>query len=109
MESKKELLTEIKNIKTGKGKKITNKHLKEDIINLSKFWADYYKNYYYIPVLCESFTGKYAYFFKDVYTENLIKVTPENLDKKVEILKERAEKLNIKKALFIGFLVPYYE
>lgn len=100
---------EIKSIKTGKGKKITNKNLKEDIINLSKYWADYYKDYYYIPVFCESFTGKYAYFFKDVYTKNLIIIKPENFGKRVEILKERAEKLKLKKALFIGFKVPYYE
>lgn len=90
-------------------KALKNNKVVKDITPVAKQWARDYCNYYYIPSLCESFNGKYAYFYKDIFSERVIKITPDNYDKRLEILKESAKRLNLKYALFIGFYVPFYE
>lgn len=89
--------------------KINNRELLNNISILAQNYAKDYQYYYYVPTLREQFTGYYAYFYKDLYSNNLIKVDPSNIDKKTSILREKVEENALKKCLYIGFKVPYYE
>lgn len=89
--------------------KPNNREFLKNISILAQNYAKEYQYYYYVPTLRENFTGYYAYFYKDLYSNNLIKVDPSNIDKKASILREKVEEKAIKKCLYIGFKVPYYE
>ena len=99
----------IKNLKNGKVVKINNREVLENISTIAKNYSKQYQYYYYVPTLREQFTGQYAYFYKDLYSNNLIKVDPSNIDKKTSILREKVEENALKNGLYIGFKVPYYE
>lgn len=99
----------LKKLKNGKVVKINNREMLQNISILAQNYAKEYQYYYYVPTLREEFSGLYAYFYKDLYSNNLIKVDPANIDKKTEILKEKVEEKALKKCLYIGFKVPYYQ
>ena len=105
----KEFKPVIKNLKNGKVVKINNREVLENISTIAKNYSKQYQYYYYVPTLREEFSGQYAYFYKDLYSNNLIKVDPSNIDKKTSILREKVEKNALKNGLYIGFKVPYYE
>ena len=105
----KEFKPVIKKLKNGKVVKINNREILENISTIAKNYSKQYQCYYYVPTLREEFNGKYAYFYKDLYSNNLIKVEPSNIDKKTIILREKVEANKLKKCLYIGFKVPYYE
>ena len=106
---RKEFKPVIKKLKNGELVKINNREILENINTIAKNYSKQYQNYYYVPTLREEFNGEYAYFYKDVYSNNLIKVEPSNFDKKTSILREKVEANKLKKCLYIGFKVPYYE
>lgn len=99
----------IKKLKNGKAVKINNREILENINIIAKNYSKQYQYYYYVPTLREEFNGQYAYFYKDLYTNHLIKIIPSNIDKKTSILREKVEENAIKNGLYIGFKVPYYE
>lgn len=105
----KEFKPQIKKLKNGEVVKINNREILENISILAQNYAKQYQYYYYIPTLREKINGHYAYFYKDLYSNNLIKVDPSNIDKKTSILREKVEENALKKGLYIGFKVPYYE
>lgn len=105
----KDFKLELKKLKNGKAVKINNREILENISIIAKNYSKQYQYYYYVPTLREQFTGYYAYFYKDLYSNNLIKVDPSNIDKKASILREKVKSNNLKKCLYIGFKVPYYE
>ena len=106
---RKEFKPVIKKLKNGKVVKINNREILENISTIAKNYSKQYQNYYYVPKLREQFTGQYAYFYKDLYSNKLIKVDPSNIDKKTSILREKVEENALKNGLYIGFKVPYYE
>lgn len=105
----KEFKPKIKKLKNGEVVKINNREILENISILAQNYAKQYQYYYYVPTLREKFTGHYAYFYKDLYSNNLIKVYPSNIDKKTSILREKVEDSGLNKCLYIGFKVPYYQ
>lgn len=105
----KDFKLQLKKLKNGKVVKINNREVLENISILAQNYAKDYQYYYYVPTLREKFSGQYAYFYKDLYSNNLIKVDPYNIDKKTSILREKVEENALKKGLYIGFKVPYYE
>lgn len=105
----KEFKPVIKKLKNGKVIKINNREILENISIIAKNYSKQYQYYYYVPTLREEFNGQYAYFYKDLYSNNLIKVDPSNIDKKTSILREKVEENALKNGLYIGFKVPYYE
>lgn len=105
----KDFKLELKKLKNGKVVKINNREILENISIIAKNYSKQYQYYYYVPTLREEFNGQYAYFYKDLYSNNLIKVDPSNIDKKTSILREKVEENALKKGLYIGFKVPYYE
>ena len=105
----KEFKPVIKKLKNGKVVKINNREILENISTIAKNYSKQYQNYYYVPTLREEFNGKYAYFYKDLYTNHLIKIKPSDIDKRTNILREKVEANKLKKCLYIGFYVPYYQ
>lgn len=105
----KEFKPVIRKLKNGKVVKINNREVLENISTIAKNYSKQYQYYYYVPTLREKFRGQYAYFYKDLYSNNLIKVDPSNIDKKTSILREKVEENALKNGLYIGFKVPYYE
>lgn len=105
----KEFKPVIRKLKNGKVVKINNREILENINTIAKNYSKQYQYYYYVPTLREVFNGQYAYFYKDLYSNNLIKVDPSNIDKKTSILREKVEENALKNGLYIGFKVPYYE
>lgn len=89
--------------------KINNRELLQNISILAQNYAKEYQYYYFVPKLREQFNEEYAYFYKDIYSDNIIKIKPANIDKKTEILKEKVGENALKKCLYIGFKVPYYQ
>ena len=105
----KDFKLQLKKLKNGKVVKINNREVLENISTIAKNYSKQYQYYYYVPTLREKFSGQYAYFYKDFYTNHLIKIKPSDIDKKTNILREKVEENAIKKCLYIGFKVPYYE
>ena len=105
----KEFKPVIKKIKNDEVVKINNPEILENISAIAENYAKQYLNYYYVPTLREKFNGQYAYFYKDLYTNHIIKVDPSNINKKTSILREKVEAKKLKKCFYIGFKVPYYE
>lgn len=105
----KDFKLQLKKLKNGKVVKINNREVLENISILAQNYAKDYQYYYYVPTLREEFKGQYAYFYKDLYSNNLIKVEPSNIDKKTNIFREKVEENALKNGLYIGFKVPYYE
>lgn len=89
--------------------KIKNRELLENISILAQNYAKEYQYYYFVPKTREQFSGEYAYFYKDLYSNQIIKIKPSDIDKKTNILREKVEENDIKKCLYIGFKVPYYQ
>lgn len=105
----KDFKLKLKKLKNGKVIKINNREILENISIIAKNYSKQYQYYYYVPTVREEFNGQYAYFYKDLYSNNLIKVDPSNIDKKTSILREKVEENALKNGLYIGFKVPYYE
>lgn len=105
----KDFKLKLKKLKNGEVVKINNREVLENISIIAKNYSKQYQYYYYVPTLREEFNGQYAYFYKDLYSNNLIKVDPSNINKKTSILREKVEENALKNGLYIGFKVPYYE
>lgn len=93
-----------------------NREFLENACTIAKAYATQYQYYYYVPTLREEFNGQYAYFYKDLFSNHLIKVNPSDIDKRTSILREKTEEIRkkaeengIKEVFYIGFSVPYYE
>lgn len=100
---------EIRNLKHDNVIKVNKGKLDENINILAEKYANEYQQYYYIPTLREQFNNEYAYFYKDIYSNHLVKIKPYEIEKRLDILREKVNTVGFNKCFYIGFKVPWYQ